>query len=64
MEKKEMKRVKLDDRLKEMIKAPLPPNVFLRSHAEGLILAMPNSIAVSQLATQPLRRCGHYLVLK
>ena len=46
MEKKEMKRVKLDDALREMLKPPLPPNVFIRSHKEGLIVAVPKLVAV------------------
>ena len=47
MEKKEMKRVKLDDALRGMLKPPLPPNVFIRSHKEGLIVAVPKLVAVS-----------------
>ena len=33
MDKKEMKKVKVDDRLKGLLTPPLPPNIFIKSHS-------------------------------
>ena len=50
MDKKEMKKVKVDDRLKGLLTPPLPPNIFIKSHSDGgLILVMPTIVVMIKL---------------